>query len=142
MRQINLIYCKYYETNSHLRLPPRDPAGDISIIHGIKQVYTIIYTSGKKLPKSDKLGIHLDVEKITRKIMQKLIAACFTHKQKKMETLEDARILLETLKHFVRIEHELKIIDQKTYIRIESLIVETSKMANGWIKYIQQKASA
>jgi len=41
------------------------------------------------------------------------------------------------LKHFVRTEHELKIIDEKTYIRIEMLIIETSKMTNGWIKYIQ-----
>ena len=54
--------------------------------------------------------------------------------------LEDARILLETLKHFIRIEHELKIIDQKTYIRIELIVIETSKMTNGWIKYLAGQA--
>ncbi len=32
----------------------------------------------------------------------------------------------------------MKIIDQKTYIRTESLLVETSKMTNGWIKYLVQ----
>lgn len=92
------------------------------------------------MPKSDKLGIHADIEKIALTILQELVSACFTTKDRKLENLERARILLETLKHFVRIEHELKIIDEKTYIRIEFSIIETSKMTNGWIKYlIQQK---
>lgn len=116
--------------------PPRDN-NDISVIHNIKQVYSIIYRTGKKLSKSDKLGIHAHCEQITRDILQKLITAEFSPTNKKLEILESARILLEVLKHFVRTEHELKIIDEKTYIRIEMLIIETSKMTNGWIKYIQ-----
>lgn len=102
-------------------------------------MYTVIYQAGKKLPKGDKLGIHADIEEITRRILQKLISACFTTKNKKLESLEQARILLEILKHFVRIEHEIKIIDEKTYIRIELLVIETSKMTNGWIKYLVQQ---
>jgi hypothetical protein len=98
-----------------------------------------IYQTGKKLPKGDKLGIHADIEKTARTILHELISACFTTKNRKLENLEHARILLETLKHFVRIEHELKIIDEKIYIRIESLIIETSKMTNGWIKYLVQQ---
>jgi len=88
------------------------------------------------------LGIHAHIEHITRDIVQKIITACFTHTGKKLEILEGTRILLEVLKHFVRIEHELNIIDQKTYVRIESHIIETSKMLNGWIKYISAKNPA
>ena len=96
---------------------------------------------GKKLPKSDKLGIHAHCEQITREILQKLITAEFSPTNKKLEILESARILLEVLKHFVRTERELNIIDEKTYIRIEMLVIETSKMTNGWIKYIQNLQS-
>jgi hypothetical protein len=117
--------------------PPPRSNNDISVIHSIKQVYIVIYQISKKLSKSDKLGIHAHCEQITREILQKLITAEFSTTNKKLEILEDARILLEVLKHFIRTEHELKIIDEKTYIRIEMLIVETSKMTNGWIKYIQ-----
>jgi hypothetical protein len=76
-------------------------------------------------------------EQITREIMLQIISASFSSAHKKLEILENTRILLEVLKHFIRTEHELKIIDEKTYIRIEKLIIETSKMTNGWIKYIQ-----
>jgi hypothetical protein len=118
--------------------PPRNDS-DISVIHNIKQVYTVIYQTGKKLSKSDKLGINLHCEQITREILQKLITAEFSPANKKLEILENTRILLEVLKHFIRTEHELKIIDEKTYIRIEMLVIETSKMTNGWIKYLQNK---
>ena len=68
--------------------------------------------------------------------MRLLIEAYFSEKSAKLEILEKTRILLEVLKHLVRTEYELKIIEEKPYIRIEFLIVETSKMMNGWIKYL------
>jgi hypothetical protein len=68
-----------------------------------------------------------------------LIKATFSNKNKKLETLEEARIYLEALKHFIRTEHELHIIDEKSYIRIESCIIETSKITNGWIKYLYRQ---
>jgi hypothetical protein len=98
-----------------------------------------VYISGRKLSKADKLGIHAYIENITRETVQEILFAYFSYKNQRLGILERVRILLETIKHFVRIEHELKIIDLKTYVRIESVIVETSKMTNGWIKYLQQK---
>ena len=76
---------------------------------------------------------------MARNILELLISASFSYKNKKPEVLEKARILLEVLKHFVRVEYELHIIDEKAYIRIESGIIETSKMTNGWIKYLSQQ---
>ena len=119
--------------------PPRDN-GDISVIHSIKQVYTLIYQVGKKLSKSDKLGIHAHAEQITREILQNLIRASFARSTEKLEILEYTRISLEVLKHFVRTEYELQIIEEKQYIRIESIVIETSKMTNRWIKYLEQKS--
>lgn len=48
----------------------------------------------------------------------------------------DLRVRLESLKHLIRIEHELGIITEKTYIEIQTCLQEGSKMTNGWIKYI------
>lgn len=70
--------------------------------------------------------------------MTEIIRASLTTRPKKIEPLEKARVSLEVIKHLVRTEYELKIIDQKTYIRIESSLIETSKMTNGWIKYLTQ----
>lgn len=90
------------------------------------------------MSKPDKLGIHAYIESLAREIMYFVIQAYFSDRDKKREILGNTRISLEILKHFVRIEHELNIIDQKTYIRIESLVIETSKMTNGWIKYLDK----
>lgn len=70
--------------------------------------------------------------------MSDIIRAAFAHKNEKLPILEGVRVSLEVLKHLVRTEHELRIIDEKTYLRIAELIIETSKMANNWIKYLTQ----
>jgi hypothetical protein len=105
----------------------------------MKQVYATLYQTGNKLTKRDKLGIHAEIESMALLTLRELISASLCSKIQKQAKLEHARTSLEVLKHLVRTEHELKIIDQKTYLRIESLLIETSKMANGWLRYITQK---
>ncbi len=75
---------------------------------------------------------------MTLNAMSDIIRAAFAAKIQKLPVLERVRVSLEVLKHLVRTEHEMKIIDEKTYIRISALIIETSKMINGWIKYLAQ----
>lgn len=69
--------------------------------------------------------------------MSDIIRASILAKTDKEQILINTRLSLEILKHLVRTEHELKIIDQKTYIRLESMTIEISKMATGWIKYLK-----
>lgn len=97
-----------------------------------------MYQTGNKLTKRDKLGIHAQIENIALEIMSDIINASISNKILKQTYLEHSRTSLEILKHLVRTEYELKIIDQKTYIRIEGLLIETSKQINGWLKYITQ----
>ena len=49
------------------------------------------------------------------------------------------RLLTEKIKHLVRMEYEMHIIKEKSYIAIAEQLVEISKMVNGWISYIQTK---
>ena len=116
--------------------PPRGNT-DIVILHTMKQVYASLYQTGNKLTKRDKLGIHAEIESITLLTLRDIISASLIQKSQKQPVLERARTSLEVLKHLVRIEYELKIIDQKTYLHIEELLVETSKQVNGWLKYLQ-----
>ena len=56
-------------------------------------------------------------------------------------SLEILRIKVEILKHLVRTEHELEIIDMKTYLRLSEQLIEISKMTNGWINFVTQKGA-
>ena len=116
--------------------PPRSNT-DIVILHTMKQVYASLYQTGNKLTKRDKLGIHAEIESVALLTFKDIVSASLSPKAQKQPALERTRTSLEILKHLVRIEYELKIIDQKTYLRIEGLLVETSKQANGWLKYLQ-----
>jgi len=67
------------------------------------------------------------------------IEAAFQNKCYKKETLEKLRIKNSVLQNLLRTENELKIIEDKTYLRIAEQIMEISKMNNGWINYLTQK---
>ena len=71
-------------------------------------------------------------------ILSNLIRTALSQKSKKLQILEEVRVVLEVLKQLVRTEHELEIINRKTYWHIEQQLVEISKMANGWIKYLSK----
>lgn len=98
----------------------------------------MVYQIGNTLPKRDKLGIHAHIEKLTLEILQYVIQACFLQKERKLEPLEYIRITLEVLKHLIRTEYELCIIKEKSYIQMELLVIEASKMTNAWIKHFLQ----
>jgi len=55
----------------------------------------------------------------------------------KLPALNSARIKIEVLKRLLRIVYELKLIEIKKYIELESELREISKMTNGWIKYLK-----
>lgn len=107
------------------------------ILHTIKQVYATLYQTGNKLSKRNKLGIHAELERIALLTLSDITTASLSPKLQKQVPLNRARTSLEVLKHLVRTEYELKIIDQKIYLHTEGLLIETSKQLNGWLKSLQ-----
>jgi hypothetical protein len=57
----------------------------------------------------------------------------------KLNSLEILRIKTEILKHLIRTERELMIIDEEKYLKLEGELIMISKMANGWITFVIQK---
>ena len=103
------------------------------IIHDIRILHKDIYSTSEKLSKRDKLGIHTIIESLCLEILSLSVESAFKPRNQKKPVLEGLRIKLEILKHLVRTEHELKVIDAKTYLRLGEQIVTISKMVNGWI---------
>lgn len=67
------------------------------------------------------------------------IEAALTAKEKKKPLIQQLRIKIETVKHLVRVSHELIILNYNRYITLQEKLQEISKMANGWLKYLMQK---
>lgn len=75
-------------------------------------------------------------------ILSLAVEAAFRPKHTKKDPLESLRLKIEVLKHLTRTEHEIEIIDNKTYLRLSEQMVEISKMTNGWINFVTQKESS
>lgn len=86
------------------------------------------------MPKHDKLGIHKVIEGHTLRILTLLIDSALRNRQEKIETLNQARRDIETLKHLIRMEYELCIIKEKQYIILANMLENISMMTTGWIK--------
>lgn len=102
-------------------------------------VYREIYQVGKKIPKSDKLGIHTTLQNKILLAFEYSVSAAFADVTSKKVYLEKFRTLIEVSKHLLRTEHELSIIPENTYIRIGKLLVEASKMNTNWLKNTEER---
>lgn len=109
---------------------------NIPLVHKICEFYKKIYLFSPKLSKKDRFGIWLKIENVCLDIMNLVIEASFEIRNSKFPLLNSARIKIEILKRLFRIAYELDIIEDKKYLDLESDLQEISKMANGWIKYL------
>lgn len=90
------------------------------------------------MSKRNKLGIHAEGERVCLDLLALSVEAAFTPKTQKKPLLEKLRLKAEILKHIIRSEYELGILEQKKYLRISEQLIEISKMANGWLNFVTQ----
>lgn len=109
------------------------------MVHKIVELYKIIYLNGKKLNKGDKLGIRSRTEQVCSDCLRLAIEAALLCKDEKLPIVKKLKNETEVLKQFVRLEMELKTIDEKTYLSWQTSAQEISKMANGWLVYLQKR---
>ncbi len=91
------------------------------------------------MPKGNKLGIHKKIEETCLNILTRTIDASLRSKQDKIPYLAQVRRDIEVLKHLVRIEYELGVIKEKTYLVLAHILQDISMMATGWQKSVETK---
>jgi hypothetical protein len=72
------------------------------------------------------------LEEIMLKFLEMIITSALV--KNKSDLLHQARINIEMVQHFIRMEHDLKIISHKQYAVLSLQIEEIAKMTNGWYK--------
>lgn len=125
--------------NTPIKAPPSG-IFTASIVFHVQSLYKEIYQIGSRLPKRDKLGLHALIEKACVETLALSIEASLENKPSKAETIRKLRINIETLKHLVRAESELKIIQEKQYLFLEEKLQEISKEAVGWERYANKSS--
>jgi len=85
-------------------------------------------------PKKDRYAIGQRIENGILGLIEDIITASQLSKSEKVPTLQGASIKLDVLKVLIRCCKDLKIIDNKNYLLLESQLQEIGKMLGGWIK--------
>ena len=117
-----------------IKPPPQEVS--VPIVHKISELYKSLYALGKKIPKRDKFGIHLKIEGVCLDCLTLSIEAALSPRSEKAQILKSLRVKIDVMKKLIRILYEIGAINFNTYISIEKLLQEISKMATGWIAYV------
>jgi four helix bundle protein len=94
------------------------------------------YQALQQFPKSEKYALAADIKKCMHNLIRLLITA--SKRYYKKTTLQDIDVEIMTLRHYVRLAHDLKFIPPKKYEVWSGLIVEIGKMLGGWLKTVKQ----
>ncbi|MDO8518165.1 MAG: four helix bundle protein [bacterium] len=102
-------------------------------------MYKQVYQTGRQVPKRDRFGVYARVEQVALECMTFSVEAALTELPEKIVIVKRLRIHIDILKRLVRLCQELDIIEAKRYFSLQEKLIEASKMAHGWLAYLQRK---
>ena len=104
-------------------------------------MYKELYQTGKKVPKRDRFGLYAQVEAGALKCLTLSIEAALAEPPAKIRPIKELRLALAVSKRLIRLCQELEVIEEKKYFFLQEKVVEASKMAAGWLAYMERKKS-
>ncbi|MEK7653601.1 MAG: diversity-generating retroelement protein Avd [Patescibacteria group bacterium] len=107
---------------------------EIPIITKFYEVYKIFYGYLELFPKKDKYALGGKCETQIIQIMELIFLASAAPREKKKEIISEASAKFDLLKLFIRLANDLKILDRKKYLIIQSYLQEIGRMIGGWQK--------
>ncbi|OGE76525.1 MAG: hypothetical protein A3C85_03820 [Candidatus Doudnabacteria bacterium RIFCSPHIGHO2_02_FULL_48_21] len=106
--------------------------GEIPIIAKTNELYKIYYQYLQLFPKKDKYALGNKCEMYIIATIELLIEAGSAPKEQKLALLKKANVKFDALKFFLRAAHDLKILDNKKYLLLQTHIQEIGRMLGGW----------
>jgi hypothetical protein len=111
---------------------------EIPLTQKIYDFYRTLHTTLEKMPKKDRYSIGLKLDTNTLDLLELAILAGSTTLPEKYDHLSRASAKLDLLKLLARLLYDLKAIDRKKYLELESHLQEIGKMIGGWLKSLKQ----
>jgi four helix bundle protein len=107
---------------------------DIPIFKKSYDLYKEFYQLRLTVPKQDRYTLWQKCESILVEVLEGILTAGQQSKMDKLPTLEQTSIKLNFLRICIRLMKDIKAIDDKKYVLIESNLDEIGRMLGGWIK--------
>ncbi len=107
---------------------------DIPIFKKTYDLYKTFYGYRTIVPKQDRYAIWQRSEELTLEILEGILTASKLYKSEKVPVLDKTSVKLNLLRVFLRLMKEVKTIDNKKYVALESSVDEIGRMLGGWIR--------
>jgi four helix bundle protein len=107
---------------------------DTPIFKKTYDLYRTFYSFRRSVPKQDRYTLWQKSDDLLLEVLEGIMVAGQTNRAAKLPVLEIASTKLNMLRVFIRLASEVKAIDNKRYVALESEIDEIGRMLGGWIK--------
>jgi hypothetical protein len=109
---------------------------DIPIFKRSYDLYKILCEYRSLIPKQNKYTVFERCENASLDTLEFLAFAAQSGKTEKLPYLQKANLNLTLLKILVRLLKDIKAIDNKKYLNLQTMADEIGRMLGGWIKSV------
>lgn len=125
-----------FHTNTSSKVPP---AGILPIIQRFISAYKLWDGLRNHFPKKSRYSLGIKIDNLFLDAIELLFIASYVPREQKLPFLKRASIKLDTLKFFLQVSWELKVLDNAKYAAISEPLNEIGKMLGGWIKGVEKR---
>ena len=112
---------------------------DIPIFKKTYELFKLSYEYRFTVPKQDRYALWQRCEDTIINVLEGILRASRLPKPEKLPALENVSVQINCLRVYVRLAKDVKAIDNKKYVRLESVIDEIGRMIGGWIKASKER---
>jgi len=107
---------------------------DIPIFKTSYDLYKTLHSYRKVVPKNDRFTVFERCEHAILNVIEGILLASSQTKKEKVPALEQASLKLNVVRVFIRLLKDIKAIDSKKYVALETMVDEIGRMLGGWIR--------
>ncbi len=112
---------------------------DVPIIHRIYELYKTLHELQRTIPRSERYSLWMRCEDGTLAVLEDLLSVGYMPTSERADFLTKTGIRLDRIRVLLRLSHDIKILNQKKYIAVQTQLDEIGRMLGGWIKSNHQK---
>ena len=112
--------------------PKATPPRTLPVLTQLKSVYILWSVPYAKLPKTAKYSLGLKIDSLFIDAIEAISIAAFLGRTEKLPQVRRAVARVDTLKVFLQLLWDMKLIDTKHYAEITEKLAGVGKMLGGW----------
>ncbi len=110
---------------------------NIPIFQKIYDFYKLLYQYLKLFPKKDRYSLGQKLDNLTLELFELIIMAGTLTQERKLPVIENGIVSLDLLKILIRLAKDIRALDNKKYLLLESSLQEIGRMLGGWRKSLK-----